>query len=109
MLSQYSVGQCCNSKKLENPRRTTEKTPENPRSRFCGKIELFLEKIEVFSKKAAFIEKISDDLFFTFNGPKTEKTTTRSILSHQKPLAFQQKTLQNMYFSGKSDKTPEKL
>src|SRR6218665_3932325 len=43
--------------------------------------------------------------FFLVINSETEKTTTRSILSHQKALAFQQKTLQNMYFSGKSDKT----
>ena len=72
------------------------KTPENPRSnlyRFCGKIELFLDSSTLIFK------------FVIFNGPKTEKTTTRSLLFHQKPLAFHQKTLQNMYFSGKSEKT----
>ena len=36
---------------------------------------------------------------------KQKKTTTRSLLFHQKPLAFHQKTLQNIYFSGKSEKT----
>jgi len=36
---------------------------------------------------------------------KLKKTATRSLLFHQKPLAFHQRTLQNMYFSGKSEKT----
>ena len=45
--------QCCHSKKLENPRRATEQTPENPRSnlyRFWGKIELFRKKVAFFRK-----------------------------------------------------------
>src|SRR6218665_2039783 len=56
-LARSDAIQCCHSTKIENPRRATEKNPENPRSNFytlCGKIELFLEKNRTFSEKSGF-------------------------------------------------------
>ena len=49
----------------------------------------------------------SDFDILPFNWPNTQKTTTHSLLFQQKPLAFQQKPFENMYFPGKFKK-PQK-
>ena len=62
-----SVATLKKSKTLDGPLENPQKTP----GQICGKIELFLEKMELFLekmelffKKAAFVQNISDDLFF---------------------------------------------
>src|SRR6218665_4178473 len=94
----FSVATLKKSKTLDGPLKKPQKTPGQIFTHFAEKSNFSWKKSNFF-----FFAKISDDLFF--NRPETEKTTTGSSLFHQKPLAFHQKTLQNMYFSGKSEKT----
>src|SRR6218665_2048425 len=67
--------QRCHSKKIKNPRRATEKAPENPRSNFYAiglhfgkKSNFSWKKSNFFGKKGLFSTKIkvSEDLFFLF-------------------------------------------
>src|SRR6218665_463529 len=103
-VSRTTVATLKKSKTLDGPLKKPQETPGQICTNFAEKSNcswkksnFSWKKSNFFGKKWLFVEQISDDFFysstlifqfFTFNGPKTEKITTRSILSHQKPLAF---------------------
>src|SRR6218665_2527586 len=109
----FSVATQKKSKTLDGPL----KKPRKPQVKllcnwltFCEKIQLIQEKIQVFRKSGfsppkslmtfSFLVVVNSDFYiFTRKLTKNSETTTRSLLFHQKPLAFQQKLFENI-FSG---------